>query len=652
MALASPTSVASPPRKAPVAKPTVPPRPRFRFGGWIRGSLGALVSMLVHLIAILSLAMIVTEAQLPQQLHEIVAEVLTPEERPEDLRKLELDEQLELVQQRTQMVFSAGVVGEIAAAGPAGAIVSTPTMDEALVEQFTAPDVQVAGVLEIHPPVKQIIQEIPDGQIGAARAIVDNYDQALDQITQEVLWMTDRGPVLLIWVFDQSESMKDDQKEIRTRIDHVYDQLGLVGKNLEQKLATAVTSYGENFAVHTPKPATNRYDIRAAIDQVPVDPSGKEMMCQAVAKTLNLFRPYSQRTGRQTALVLVTDESGDRNDNDRFLEQAVAEAKASKSRVYVIGREAVFGYPYAHINWIHPQTKHHHWIQIDRGPETAFVEQLQTDGFHRRRDAHPSGYGPYEQTRLARESGGIFFLLPSLEKDLVHGDKKRYELEAMRPYLPDLRPRAELADERDDSPLKSTLTKIIYDLNPYDPVAAKIIEMRVHFAPDLPTLAQQARQEQAKAIIYLQYLARAEEAAEKIRPLREREPNPRWQANYDLLYAQLVAYQARVYEYGSRLEVFLRDPKIVPRTKEPNLTHVRWDIGVHPKLLDEKKSGPYVARAKQLFAEVIEKHPGTPYAARAEIELRRGFGVNLHEVYHPPAPSLPPGTPLLPVPKL
>ena len=135
-------------------------------------------------------------------------------------------------------------------------------------------------------------------------------------------------------------------------------------------------------------------------------------------------------TRRQMALIVVTDESGDRIDNDTQLERAIAEAKAARCKIYVLGREAVFGYPYAHMRWVHPQTKRVHWLPIDRGPETAFVEQLQTDGFHRRYDAHPSGFGPYECTRLGRETGGIFFMLPSLETNLVHGEKRNYDLEA------------------------------------------------------------------------------------------------------------------------------------------------------------------------------------------------------------------------------
>ena len=46
---------------------------------------------------------------------------------------------------------------------------------------------------------------------------------------------------------------------------------------------------------------------------------------------------------------------------------------------------------------------------------------------------------------MTRETGGVFFMLPSVETRLVRGnaDKRRYQLEALRPYLPDMRSRLE-----------------------------------------------------------------------------------------------------------------------------------------------------------------------------------------------------------------
>jgi hypothetical protein len=619
---------------------------QFHFREVVRGSSAMVISTLVHMAALIVLALLVIEPKVVPQIQEVVAQMLDEPER--ELVKIELENQITEVTEQTEQVFSSSpVIGAVGASGPQG-LVSVPTMDKALLEQVATSDITIEGIAIDVPSSRKLIVEAPDGMIGDARAVVDSYQEALDRITQEILWMLDKGKVLVVWNFDQSESMKDDQREIRDRIEHVYDQLGLVSKHNEDALETAVTSYGSMFAVHTRRPTHDRETIRQAINEVPIDPSGTEMMCSAVKEAIRVHRDYAQGSRRQMALILVTDESGDQLDNSGMLERAIAEAKAARCKIYVLGRESVFGYPYVHIRWVHPQTKRVHWIRIDRGPETAFVEQLQTDGFHRRYDAHPSGFGPYECSRMGRETGGIFFMLPSLEANLVHKQKRNYDMEA--PYFPDLRSKLENKADIDRSPLRTMLEKVIYDLNPYNPAVQPKIEMRVEFPLELDAFVRAARREQGKAIVYLQYLAAAEATVGKMERERKDEASPRWQANYDLLHAQLVAYQARMYEYGACLEDFINNPKTAKRTRSPNLTLVHWDIRTRQPLREPDKVRPYVERATAMFESILEEHAGTPWAARAEHELRRGFGVELIPDYDIPHPT--PTAPLIPVPKL
>ena len=387
---------------------------------------------------------------------------------------------------------------------------------------------------------------------------------------------------------------------------------------------------------------------------MPIDPSGAELICPAIVRAINDHTSYTSRGQRQMALIVVSDESGNPENNVQFLESAVQAAKVAKCRTYFLGREAVFGYPHAYMRWQHPQTGIVHWLKVDRGPETAFVEQLQTNGFRRRTDAFSSGFGPYEQCRIARESGGIFFMLPTVEKNLVRGeaDKRRYKLKAMKPYLPDLNSRQYQFTKRDETPLRTFIWQVILDLNPLNEQTAEIIELRIRFSTDATTFLRQARQEQQKAKTYLIYLANAQKALETGYELRESELNARWQANYDLIYAQLIAYQARVYEYGAALEVFIRNPKTVPLMLPPNRSFVGWDITGQSKLSAAEVSQPYIERAVELFNTVIELHDGTPWSERATQELDRGFGLQLVPVYRTPPRRLPSGVPPIPIPKL
>lgn len=606
------------------------------------GSCG--LSMLVHLVGLLVLGYL-TVPELNQEVKTLVEAVFEP--RPEDEPvEFELDEQIEAVTEQTISVVSASPMVGVAVGvqGTAG----VPTLDQEVMKEAAATDmgeISIEHPLAGAPSFDSMVEAVPDGEFkGDPRAVIDDYQQAMDRLSQELMWMMDKGPVLVIWAFDESGSMKDDQQEIRERINNVYVQMGLVGRDESQWLETSVVSYGAGYRLHVKRPTSNVNEIRQAIDAVPEDETGQEMMCQAVGRAISQHREYAKKTGRQMALILVTDESGEHEDNYKYLEPAITEAKAARCRIYVLGREAVFGYPYVYMRWKHPQTKRMHWLRVNRGPETGFVEQLQIDGFRRRHDAFSSGFGPYEQTRMARETGGIFFMLPSVESALVRGEKRRYELEIMRPYRPDLRARVEVLSDRDTTPLRKIIWTCIYDLNPYRKDVAVPIEMRVHFSPQFPEFVRQARVEQAKAKRYLVYLARVQKALEEGATMREREADPRWQGNYDLMYAQLIAYQARIWEYGASLEEFIKNPKTASPTKAPNLQMVHWDVITRKQTLTEE-SKPYIERSTELFNVVKRNHPGTPYAGRADWELKRGFGVDFRPDYEPiykgPKPTIP-----------
>ena len=619
-------------RPAPPAPSAVAVRdaPVSEDGAWghVRTALPATVSLLVHTLVLLVLALVTLETT-STRVAQLIATPPPPEEEDPPV-EIELDPELETVVENITLFDAAPPPAS--AASPA----SMPVLDQTLVAKADTSAISIQAPTVGLPDSVALIEAVPDGAVkGEAREIVDSYQQAMDRLTQELVWMLDQGPVLVTWCFDQSESMKDDQREIRDRIELVYEQLGLLGRTQNKALLTGVTSYGQQFIDHTMRdPTSDRDRIRKAIDSVPVDDSGKEVMCGAVATTINAYRELARRGRRQMAMILVTDESGDRQNNDAYLEETLRIAKGAKCRVYVLGRESVFGYPYAHIRWDHPQTNRTHWLQIDRGPETAFPEQLQTNGFRRRHDAFSSGFGSYEQCRLARETNGIFFMLPSVETNLVGAQKERYEMEALRPYRPDLRARMEVLADRNKFPLRTLIWQVIQDLNPHNKAAKKAIEMRMDFSLNPQQFVQQARTEQAKAKMHLQYMSEAEKRLIAGNLLREQEVDPRWQANYDLILAQLVAYQARIYEYGVALDDFIKAPK----TAEPmrgNRRLVSWDIRTIKKVRTEEAK-PYIDRARKLFTEVQRNHPGSPWSARAAWELRRGFGVDLYADYHAP----------------
>ena len=589
------------------------------------------VSLIVHAAIVVVLFFIGT----------VIIDQETPEftaiQRPQEELSEVLDQQV-----AASLNLAASSAASVLPTGPVSPLesIEEPQLDAEIAD--TGVQVKVGEMLRIGAvPKGHFHMEVGEEAPGDPQAVVSDMREAMDRITHEILMMLQKNKVLVVWLFDQSESMDDDRQEISTKIDRVYKELGLAGATKGDALFTAVASYGKGWKGHL-EPTADIDAIAKAIRSVPNDESGEEQMCRALGQTIRSLKKYATQGRRQMAVILVTDESGDINSNVELLESTIAEAKKSRCRVYTLGREAVFGYPYAYIRWRDKNTNIGYWLKIDRGPETPFVEQLQTNGFWRRHDAHPSGFGPYEQARLARETNGIFFMLPSPEINLVRRDDRKYALAQMRPYMPSLQPRLEYAKQRDAIHLRRSLWKVIKDLNPWNPAQAKHINMRQDFSIDPTDFRQQAGKEMEKALRYIVYLDTAGKELELLRSDREKEIYPRWQANYDLMQAQVIAYKVRIYQYGAYLQWFLENPK-KPSIKPPNkyATKANWGIRSRRELVESKKVSKEdlqksIDRANGLFRDVMKSHPGTPWSSRAKAELARGYGVHLVQEWDDP----------------
>jgi hypothetical protein len=292
-----------------------------------------------------------------------------------------------------------------------------------------------------------------------------------------------------------------------------------------------------------------------------------------------------------------------------------------------------------------PQTRSDHWVPIERGPETPAPEALQTDGLARRRDALPSGFGPYEQSRLARQTGGIFFMLPLPEHNLVgRRPEVRYDADAMRPYLPDLSSRQDYLADRDKSPFRKTIAQVITELDPVsgpngnpDPSLSKA-EVRVSGFPiDRASLATEANRNLRKAAELLKLFESAQKALESVSEMRAREKSPRWRANYDLIYAQVLAYQVRLKEYGWYLAEFINTPRAIKNPLGPAHPTNEWNIGGVERLLKPELTRAEREKTDTLFRQIEKEYAGTPWGQRAKDELGRGYGIELREGYKNPA---------------
>jgi hypothetical protein len=610
-------------------------KPLSRRVVWMLAASGS--SMVVHLVLLLALGLMMVST--PIRKPPPVIQASAPETPPQE----EITQKLEQkIQPATELNPSTSTASSASAtvgvAGAISSVVAAPKMNTVVTDRPTSMRVDVGAVNVFTTSGGTFAAAVPDGTLGDGLATSSGYGDAMDRITQEILNMLAKNKVMLVWCMDQSESMQDDREEITQRIDRVYQELGLSAAAKDDALLTGVVSYGAGTLNHTPQPTYKPEEIMAAIKSIPNDPSGMEMQCQAASFAMATFSKVAQAGRRQMALVMVTDESGDMTTNISQLEQTIGIAKSLSCKIYVLGRESVFGYPYAHMRYLHPETKTTHWLRIDRGPETPWPEQLQIDGFNRRDDAFPSGFGPYEQSRMARQTGGIFFMLPSPEVNLVGRRADLvYDADAMRPYLPDLSARQDYEGERDKSQLRAMIWKVIVDLNPYDKVRGPRIGVRTQAFPiEQQKFAGEAQTQMKRAQDLIMYLQEAQKGLESVAALKNRDPSPRWRANYELIYAQTIGYQARLQEYGWYMAEFIKTPKPIKNIHGPSRPTNEWNVGTVKRLLKPEVTQGLRDRADELYRQIVKDHPGTPYAARAEWELRRGYGVELHEGWDDP----------------
>ena len=604
---------------------------------------GLAVSFFIHAAALIGLSFIVFKSPL-DQLQMIVDSVFTDERPQEDFN--EDVEQSTDAAETVNYVAGAMASSGVSTGGTGGPVVEQHKLDEASSLQEPTVKVNISNINL--PGLKTISQDLGSGQVtGDIGRVVEGYGAALGQMTQELVRLMREQKVLVVWLFDESESMKDDQKEIRERFYKVYEELGLVQRSdaklkvSDEILLTSVMSFGEHVHEHTSKPTSNVDEIKKAIDKIQVDESGLENTCAAIHAAVTKYREAARSQRRKLVLIVVSDESGDDGKN---VEETIETCKRIKAPVYVLGHYSVFGYPYAHVRWIDPKYGLHHWLQINRGPETPEPECLQFDGLHHRWDVFSSGFGPYEQVRIAKQTGGIFFMLPGNEENLTGAgtnEQRKFDLLDMREYLPDLSSRQVYVKDRVEHKFREAQWQVVSALNPHsDPQ----LNMQEHwYSAEAETFDKQGEETFKRAIRAMGMLNDQVRVLDSVKKMRDKETSQRWRANYDLMHGQLLAFRVRLFQLLLSLD---QHRKQRPVPKDPN--NNCWDIHRVKDLLEPDKEQIKQTKvdidelnkqnetARRELQSVIENHPRTPWARRAQWELDVGFGMKFVEVYRNP----------------
>ncbi|SFH87191.1 VWA domain-containing protein [Planctomicrobium piriforme] len=605
------------------------------------------ISAAVHGLALLAFSFYKFTAHIISPDNVVVETVLADERNQQEFdQDLNLDTRVsENLSMQSGGMVSTGI-GGMAGSG-------TATMAQAKIGESEimkgASDLRVVSIGDISiPGVGEMNLDLGEGQVkGEAGSRVEGYGAAMGVVTKEILRMMRKEPIIAVWLFDASASLADDRKEISENVEKIYKELKIASDEAKTRnmkfspLETMICSLGSEKKNLLPAPTSDLEAIRKAIASIPNDDSGEEKTYFAISKAIDEFAPLAARSNRKLALFVVTDETGD---DDNQLEEVITKTDKFKVPVYFMGREAIFGSPNAHILWVDPKTSVRHHIRVHRGPETPFPECLQFDGLHGRWDSHSSGFGSYGQVRLAKQSGGIFFLLGGQEASLIGAgarDSRKFDDLAMKEYEPQLLGRRDYEQARNKSEFRSGIWQVI---NALDPAQDNQMNLKVERFPLDPIEFQKDRDLYfGRCLRDLTKVNEAIKRMEQIEKLREKENEPRWRAAYDLAYAQLLAFRVREFQYLLIMDQHAKDK---PQVKDSKSNE--WYFSYTQKLLeptpeqvratkvDMKELEAQKTLAIKLLDQVIKTNPGTPWERVARLEKGNGFGLELRERYRDP----------------
>ncbi len=609
---------------------------------WVKGDAvdvrAWLTSLALHLVVLLAAA--VLSFVLPRAAEDLAISYELPElieeEEPLPQEFLSADEPME-------------DYGALSQAGADSArAMATVVEDHSLVvfepEEIT--DLGERMVVEIDAPIFQgpeAFEELPVqgvGHVGVSGAV-----GAIDRLTHEILKSVEQQPTLVVWLFDQSGSLRDERARILERFHGIYDQLGVIEaakipafeQHKDKPLLTAVVEFGASPQVLTKQSTDKIEEIEAAVRAIDDDASGQENVFQAVAMTATKFRNYRtpSQGSRNVMLIVFTDEAGD---DISEMDATVHLCRKLAMPVYVVGRPAPFGRREAYVKWIDPDPafdQRPQWVPVNMGPESLLPERLKLQFFGSSRDEEliDSGFGPYALTRLCYETGGLYFAAhPNREvgrrirgretSNLAAHFSAFFDPEVMRPYQPDYVTSQEYMQAVRASGARQALleaaqlswTTQLGDIRRRFPKRDE-----AQLAQDLSVAQRAAALVQPRIDRICQILLRGEDQ-------RSESEGPRWEASFDLALGRALATKVRTDGYNV---VLAQAKQGMPFQNEKNNTWVLMADDAYANSSLEKTA----RQAQEYLNQVSTQHAGTPWAYLADRELRTPLGWRWDEDY-------------------
>ena len=178
-------------------------------------------SLVVHVALLCGLATI--HFSLNEASPEIILETIFDDERQQEEFTKELDTETEIAE--TQNFTAGGIVSANVGGSGAPAVAQQKVeTSESLQEVDFNVNPSTIGL----PGENLLTQDLGVGDVnGEVGAVVDGYGAARSRMTQELVRLMRTQKVMAVWLFDESNSMKDDQQEISAEFHKIYEELGI-----------------------------------------------------------------------------------------------------------------------------------------------------------------------------------------------------------------------------------------------------------------------------------------------------------------------------------------------------------------------------------------------------------------------------------------
>jgi hypothetical protein len=452
---------------------------------------------------------------------------------------------------------------------------------------------------------------------------------AMKKIIHVIEDSVDLSPTLVVWLIDRTTSAHDIVREVSDAAQAFYSspQVNQWSADADKPLLTSIVAFDEKpeFLVDPPSPDGKK--IKVAFEDLSTSVVAREMPFTAIKQVIEKYLPLRTKEHREIVLIVVTDEAGE---DGQLVDELIEPLRKHAIAVYCLGLPAPWGQsnPFAPNPKAVPAAKDDAIPTV--GPESRLSERVDIENWLERLgkiniEIVDSGFGSFEMERLCRATRGRFFALRA-EQELgprgvsarqwPPGGELRFDEKVVAKYAPDYISAAEYQKLINENKARAALVE-----------AARLPLLKMDGQPTTrfpkeaeAKMATKMSEAQRFAARNLPPLDQLHELLVKGESDRPKLSGPRWQAEFDLAIGRVVANKARLDGYNSMIAALKRG-----KTFQKSDSKV-WILEPGDSFETESTIKKLADKAKTYLERVKQEHPGTPWSAIAEEELKISLG--------------------------